>query len=188
MNNNPENSAFKEALKQITEPFLNLFKASKALWGINLSYLLEGFAYFGMLGLLAMYFNEYVGLNDILADQMLGILTAGITLSMLIFGATVDLIGVRRSLIISVILMLIGRILIAWAPGLVEGQGLWAPVHMVAMFGIFWLILGNGIYQPAAYTAVKKFTTPETSAMGYAMLYAIMNLGAFLPGLVSPPV
>jgi POT family proton-dependent oligopeptide transporter len=188
MNNNPENSAFKEALKQIIEPFLNLFKASKALWGINLSYLLEGFAYFGMLGLLAMYFNEYVGLNDILADQMLGILTAGITLSMLIFGATVDLIGVRRSLIISVILMLIGRILIAWAPGLVEGQGLWAPVHMVAMFGIFWLILGNGIYQPAAYTAVKKFTTPETSAMGYAMLYAIMNLGAFLPGLVSPPV
>ncbi len=188
MNNNSENTAFREALKQIAEPFLNLFKASRALWGVNLSYLMEGFAYFGMLGLLAMYFNEYVGLNDILADQMLGVLTAGITLAMLILGAAVDLVGVRRSLVISIVLMLIGRILIAWAPGLVDGEGIWGPVHMIAMFGIFWIILGNGIYQPAAYTAVKKFTTPETSAMGYAMLYALMNLGAFLPGLVSPPV
>jgi proton-dependent oligopeptide transporter, POT family len=24
--------------------------------------------------------------------------------------------------------------------------------------------------------------------MGYAMLYALMNLGGFLPGLISPPV
>jgi hypothetical protein len=33
-------------------PFLSLFKASRALWGINLSYFLEGVTYFGMLGLL----------------------------------------------------------------------------------------------------------------------------------------
>jgi proton-dependent oligopeptide transporter, POT family len=35
---------------------------------------------------------------------------------------------------------------------------------------------------------VKRFTTKNTAAMGYAMLYALMNLGAFLPGLISPPV
>ncbi|HNZ52721.1 MAG TPA: MFS transporter [bacterium] len=31
-------------------------------------------------------------------------------------------------------------------------------------------------------------TNSRTSAMGYAMLYALMNLGGFLPGLISPPV
>ncbi len=188
MSTNPPDSKLKAAMKEITDPFLNLFKVSRALWGINLSYLLEGFAYFGMLGLLAMYFNEYVGLNDILADQMLGILTAGITLAMLVLGAAVDLAGVRKSLLVALVFMLLGRVLIAWAPDLAGGEGMWSPVHLIAMAGIFWLILGNGIYQPAAYTAVKRFTTPETSAMGYAMLYALMNLGAFLPGLVSPPV
>lgn len=187
-NGKPEPDKFKSILREITDPFLNLFKASKALWGINVSYFLEGFAYFGMLSLLAMYFNEYVGLNDILADQMVGVLTAGITLGMLILGAAVDLAGVRRSLLLALVFMLIGRVFFAAAPGLAGGEGLWSPVHLLAMFGIFWLILGNGIYQPAAYTAVRKFTNKDTSAMGYAMLYALMNLGAFMPGLVSPVI
>ena len=34
----------------------------------------------------------------------------------------------------------------------------------------------------------KKFTTKENAAMGYAMLYALMNLGGFLPGIISPPI
>jgi MFS family permease len=56
------------------------------------------------------------------------------------------------------------------------------------MLGILGIVLGLGIYQPACYTAVRKFTTANTAAMGYAMLYALMNLGGFLPGLLSPPI
>ena len=56
------------------------------------------------------------------------------------------------------------------------------------MLGIVGIILGLGIYQPACYTAVKKFTSAKNAAMGYAMLYALMNLGGFLPALLSPPV
>jgi hypothetical protein len=43
------------------------------------------------------------------------------------------------------------------------------------------VIIGYGMYQPAAYAGVRKFTTPKTAAMGYAMLYALMNLGGWLP-------
>lgn len=174
--------------KEISEPFINLFKVSKAMWGVNLSYFLEGFAYFGMLSLMAMYFNEYAGLNDIQADGMLGILTAGVTLTMLVLGATVDLAGVRKAMLASMIFMGIGRVFMAMAPALSSVPGMWQGVHLIAMFGVFWIMIGSGIFQPAAYTAVKRFTTKETSAMGYAMLYALMNLGAFLPGIVSPPM
>lgn len=174
--------------KEIAEPFINLFKVSKAMWGVNLSYFLEGFAYFGMLSLMAMYFNEYAGLNDIQADGMLGILTAGVTLTMLVLGATVDMVGVRKAMLASLIFMGIGRVFMAMAPSLSSVPGLWQGVHLIAMFGVFWIMIGSGIFQPAAYTAVKRFTTKETSAMGYAMLYALMNLGAFLPGIVSPPL
>jgi len=181
-----ENKSVQSPLHDIVDPFVNLIKAPRALWGINLSYLLEGITYFGILGLLAMYFNN-LGLNDIEAGRMVGIQTAGITLAMLFLGATVDWIGVRKALLISLSAMLIGRIFLTLAPQ-TGATGLWQKAHIVAMLGILGIILGYGIYQPACYAAVKQFTNKKTSAMGYAMLYAIMNLGGFLPGLISPPV
>ncbi|HZW38428.1 MAG TPA: MFS transporter [Ignavibacteriaceae bacterium] len=192
MENVPENdvvkkSLLKETWYEISQPFKDLFKTSRALAGVNISYAIEGLIYFGMLSLLALYFNDYVGLNDDQAAKMVGILTGGITLAMLFLGATVDFIGVRKSLMLAIFFMLIGRIFITVSP-VFGGQGMWSPSHSYAMFGILWIIIGNGIYQPAAYAAVKFFTNKKTSAMGFAMLYGLMNLGAFLPGLISPPV
>lgn len=181
-----DNKPVQNPLREIVDPFVNLIKAPRALWGINLSYLLEGITYFGILSLLAMYFND-LGLNDIQAGQMVGIQTAGITLAMLFLGATVDWIGVRKALLISLSTMLVGRVLLTLAPQ-TGAPGLWQKAHIVAMLGILGVILGYGIYQPACYAAVKQFTDKKTSAMGYAMLYAIMNLGGFLPGLISPPI
>ncbi len=174
-------------LSEIIDPFINLFKAPRALWGINLSYVIEGLTYFGVLGLLAIYFNQYINLDDIDAGIMVGVLTWGITLAMLFFGATVDWIGVRKSLLAALFLFLIGRILLSLAPDLgVSGFG--GSAHLIAMAGILGIIIGLGIYQPACYTAVRRFTSPKTAAMGFAMLYGLMNLGGFLPGLISPPI
>jgi POT family proton-dependent oligopeptide transporter len=181
-------SVWRQTLKEITQPFVDLVHASRALWGINLSYLLEGLTYFGVVGLLAIFFNDYIGLDDIRAGQMVGFLTAGITLSMLFFGATVDLIGARKALLLSLVLMLIGRVLLTLSPEVGSARGLWSSAHLAAMGGLLGIILGYGVYQPACYAAVRQFTTGTTAAMGYAMLYALMNLGGFLPGLISPPV
>jgi MFS family permease len=179
---------FQKTWREITQPFIDLFHVSRALWGINVSYLLEGLTYFGIVGLLAIYFNDYIGLNDIYAGQMVGVLTAGITLSMLFLGATVDIIGTRRALIVSLVFMLAGRVLLTIAPPVFGTTGLWSSAHMAAMLGILGVVIGYGIYMPGCYAAVKYFTTEKTAAMGYAMLYALMNLGGFLPGLISPPV
>jgi MFS family permease len=180
-------SIARQTFREISQPFIDLFHSSQALWGINLSYLLEGLTYFGVVGLLAIFFNDYIGLDDISAGQMVGFLTAGITLGMLFMGATVDLFGPRRSLLLSLFLMLVGRTLLTLSPDL-GTQGLWSTSHWLAMGGLMGIILGYGIYQPACYAAIRQFTSEKTAAMGYAMLYAIMNLGGFLPGLISPPV
>jgi MFS family permease len=181
-------NVLRKTWSEITQPFIDLFHVSRALWGINVSYLLEGLTYFGFVGLLAIYFNDFIGLNDIYAGQMVGVLTAGITLSMLFLGATVDIIGARRALILSLVFMLAGRVLLTIAPPLFGTTGLWSSSHTVAMLGILGVVIGYGIYMPGCYAAVKYFTTEKTAAMGYAMLYALMNLGGFLPGLISPPV
>ncbi len=173
-------------LKEIVQPFIDVVHAPRALWGVNISYLLEGFCYFGVLGYLAMYFNEYVGLSDTQAGPMVGVLTWGITLSMFFFGGRADKWGVRTALIASILLMIIGRALLAVGPSLGLAGGLWSPLFFASLLSLLFVILGYGMYQPAAYAAVRQFTTPKTAGMGYAMLYALMNLGGWLPTFFTP--
>lgn len=172
--------------KEITQPFVDVWNAPRALWGVNLAYMLEGLAYFGVLGYLALYFSETVfsGLPnpDTLAHNMVMVLTAGITIAMLFLGFVPDKWGVRRALILAFILLVIGRVLIAGAANPLRlPAGLWSPLHLATMLGILIVVVGYGMYQPAAYAAVRQFTTPTTSGMAYAMLYALMNLGGWFP-------
>jgi POT family proton-dependent oligopeptide transporter len=186
--NQDQTGILRQTFNEVTTPFKDLFKTSKALFGINLSYLFEGLTYFGMLTLLALFFNQSLKLTDIQASPMVGFLTGGITIAMLFLGATVDFMGIRKALLIALSTMMVGRIIVTLSPLIGGDTGMWSNSHLIAMGGIVGIIIGYGIYQPACYTAVKKLTNAKTSAMGFAMLYALMNLGGFLPGFISPPV
>ncbi len=173
--------------REITQPFVDLVHAPRALWAVNLSSMAEGFVYFGMLIYLAMYFNRYSAVGDREAGWMVGVLTSGVTLCMLFFGGTADRWGIRRTFIASILIMLAGRIVLAAGPafGLRTG-GLFTPFNALASLGLLFIVVGYGIYYPATYAAIRQFTTPATANMGFAMLYAVMNLGAWLPSFMSP--
>ncbi len=182
MSNEPK----KSPLKEITQPFVDVWHAPRALWGVNLGYTLEGLAYFGVLGYLTIYFSQQVFAGvpnpDTYAHNMVAVLTGGITISMLFLGFVPDKVGVRRTLIWSFVLLVIGRVLIAAAPTLLHLRaGLWSPLHLTTMLGIIIIVIGYGVYQPAAYAAVRQFTSPRNSGMAFAMLYALMNLGGWFP-------
>ena len=51
--------------------------------------------------------------------------------------------------------------------------------------GLLFMVTAYGLYQPAAYAGVKRYTTPKTAAMAYGAIYGFMNLGAFLSGFIS---
>jgi len=176
-------------LREIIQPFIDFAKVPKVLWGVNISYTIEGMVYFGILTFMAIYFNDFVGLDDKHAGWIVGAFTGGITLAMLFLGGVSDKIGIRKALLISMILMFFGRIIFTGGPYIFPwGQGMWSPLFYSSLLGLFLVVIGYGMYQPSAYSAVKEFTDEKTAAMGYAVLYAVMNLGGFLPAIVSPPI
>jgi POT family proton-dependent oligopeptide transporter len=185
MSDTPEHK--QSPLREIIQPFIDLIHAPRALWGINLAYVIEGMVYFGMLSYLAIHFSDFVFRGMAHADELshmnVMVLTAGITIAMFFLGFVTDKWGVRFALIAAFSVMLVGRALMSAAPTVLKLQpaGLWSPLHLVTLAGILFVVIGYGMYQPAAYAGVRQFTTPKTAAMGFAMLYALMNLGGWLP-------
>ena len=176
---------------EVVQPFIDLVHAPRALWGVNLAYTIEGLSYFGILTYLTIYFSDYVfkgvtaggvSVADEWSHAMVGVLTAGIAISMVVLGFIPDKWGVRPALIGSFVFILLGRVVMSAAPTILGLQpgGVWSALHVVTMVGIVFILIGYGIYQPAAYSAVRQFTTPKTAAMAYAMLYALMNAGSSL--------
>ena len=174
-----------DSFKELGETFRAFFKAPKALWGINVPYVLEGLVYFGVLTILGKFSSENVGLTDTQAGLVYSFLTGGITFAMLLLGGVSDKIGVRNSLIISFALFVLARFLIALSGSIGMANGLWSSMFFTLISGIVIMVIAYGFYQPAAYAGVKRYTTKQTAAMGYAAIYGFMNLGAFLSGFVS---
>lgn len=170
--------------KEITQPFVDLLHAPRALWGVNLGYFIEGMVYFGILTYLAKHFSDFIFQGvpqaDIWSHNMVAVLTAGITIAMLFLGGLADKWGIRKALLVSFVALLIGRFILASAPVFFEPAGLWSPLHLMTMLAILVVVVGYGVYQPAAYAAIRKVMNSKNSGMGYAMLYALMNLGSWL--------
>ena len=175
-------------LKEIVQPFIDAARAPRPLWGNNLQYFLEGFIYFGILNYLVIYCVEYIALDEIRAGWVVTVLAGGITFSQFLLGGLVDRWGTRRGLLIALTILLIGRaILSASGTAGLPTDGAFSPAFMTLLFGIAVILVGYGLYEPASYSIVRQVTTPKTSAMGFAMLYALMNLGGWLL-MFLPPV
>ncbi len=176
----------KDAFKELAETAVAFVKAPKALWGVNIPYVLEGLVYFGILTILGKYCSENVQLSDLYSGWVYSGVTGGITLAMLFLGGVSDRIGVRKALILSFILFVAGRATIAMSGTLPLGHGISSPMFFTLIAGLFLMVIAYGLYQPAAYAGVKRYTNPQTAAMGYAVVYGLMNLGAFFSGFISP--
>ncbi len=175
----------KDAFKELGETLVAFIKAPRALWGINVPYVLEGLSYFGILTILGKFCSENVALTDPQAGWVYGGVTGGITFAMLLLGGVVDKIGVRTALLLSLATMAIGRFIVSLSGTLPLGAGIFSPMFFTMVGGLLLMVTAYGLYQPAAYAGVKRYTNPQTAAMGYAVLYSLMNLGAFIAGYVA---
>ena len=168
---------------ELVTSFRELKGAPRGFWYTNYIYWLDGVAYFGMLTLLAMYFHDILGMSDNMGHKIVSAYMALITGFMLIFGPISDKLGVRKSLLVSVVLYIIGRAALPLAPHIFPVGSSTLLVFVFA--GLLLAAAGNGFMQPASYAGVRKFSDEKTATMGYGLLYAGMNLGIVFIGFVS---
>src|SRR5210317_637736 len=168
---------------ELVTSFRALKGAPKGFWYTNYIYCLDGVAYFGMLTLLAMYFHDILGMSDDAGHKIVSAYMALITGFMLIFGPVSDKLGVRKSLLVSVALYIIGRTALPLAPHFLPAES--GTLLAVVFAGLLLAAAGNGFMQPASYAGVRKFSDEKTATMGYGLLYAGMNLGIVFVGFAS---
>lgn len=154
-------------------------RASRAYWLVNLVNFGDGIAYFGILNLLTLFIHDQLGLTDQMTGVAVSMFTGAVTLFMFFGGFVSDRLGVRKALMVSVLLLLVGRIFLTSSP-LFDASGimLWTSLALMA--------LGTGVLQPSLYAGAKEFSDPRTSAISYSLIYAIMNFGIVIESYVSP--
>lgn len=178
-----------QALRELSQPFRDFSAAPSALrWGVNVPAICEGLIYFGMLTVLTKFLSENVALGDVHAGQMVALFSGGITGMMFLLGSLGDRWGVRRALLFGMVMMIIGRTIIASGETLHLAPGLFGSLHVAVAVGMLCIMVGYGTFQPTLYAAVKHYTDEKTSALGFALIYSVTNLGAFASGLLSPRV
>lgn len=184
-NSTPKKDIQQQMYDDIVQPFVDMFKASKAMMGIYIPYLIEGLVYFGFLTILGKYLSENLGVSDETAGFVYSFVTGGITFAMLVFGGWSDKLGVRKSLILSFVILTLGRLIVSMSGGFSTANGLGSPMFLVMSVGLLLIIVAYGLFQPAAYAGVKRFSNKQNATMGYAIIYGLMNLGSFASGFVS---
>ncbi|MGM9998352.1 MAG: MFS transporter [Candidatus Bruticola sp.] len=159
-----------------------LFLASRAFWIVNFVSFGDGIAYFGVLTLLTRYLGSDLAMGTAQAGLSVSLFTGLVTLSVAGGGWAADKLGVRRALLVSLGVILVGRVLLAFCPHI----GIGTAASLAAVGSLVIMALGYGILEPSMYSGVKEYTDPRTAAISYSLLYAIMNLGIVASNFVSP--
>lgn len=171
-------------IKELAQTVRDLRGAPRGFWIMNYTYMLDGMAYFGILTLLTIFLYEQIKLADHFAHLIVSVFTGLVTAFMLTFGPKADKMGIRKALIIALVLSFAGRLLLPLSDMLSSG----ILALILVCTGLLIAASGNGFLQPALYAGIKQFSDEKTSSMGYGLLYAMMNLGIVIIGFLSSPI
>lgn len=136
------------------------------------AFVFEAMAYFGVLTLMSPFLSTDLGWGDVWAGLTVSVFTGLVTLFMLGVGSYAEGFGLRRAILFALAISTAGRV----AYSLAAGAGGGAMAVVAALGGLLVVALGSGVLQPVCYSGIKQYTDARTSSMGYALIYAIMNL------------
>lgn len=169
------------ALRDFFETFRGVAGLPRGYWLVVGAFVFESMAYFGVLTLMSPFLSSDLGWGDVWAGLTVSVFTMLVTLFMLGVGSLAEGFGLRRAILFALAISTVGRV----AYSLAAGVGGGALAVVAGLGGLMIVALGSGILQPVCYSGIKQYTDAKTSSMGYALIYAIMNLCIVGVGAIS---
>ncbi|MEQ1552577.1 MAG: peptide MFS transporter [Ferruginibacter sp.] len=160
---------------QITLEQIQNFKGKypKQLWYLFTVEMWERFCFYGMRGVLVIFMVDKLLLKDDAASLQYGAIQAFVYAFTFIGGIFADkILGFKKSLLFGGIVMILGNLLIAFAP------------EQLFYYGIAFSIIGTGFFKPNISSMVGELYHEKDNRRdaGYGMFYAGINVGGLLGG------
>lgn len=155
-----------------------LRETRREYWGIQIVNFLDCTMYFAMLIIVSLFLSHDLGMSDENAGTAIAIFTASTTLLLTFSGMMTDWLGIKTSLRVSMIgllLLRIGVVVVGLSPDL-PNRG-WIAAALLTMMAPFMA----GV-QTVFQSAIKRFTTRRSRGPGFNMWYLFMNIGAASAG------
>lgn len=146
----------------------------RELWLIFLYKFAECAGYGAIQLTLTLWLSKDCGLSDISAGNFITGYSLVCSAMGMVAGALVDTVGLKRITVTSIVLLVVARFFMSW---------LTTPV-LAFLFGFMPMSLGFAIVAPVVSVGIKRFTTKEGAALGFALFYIIMNVGFAFGGFV----
>ena len=169
------------ALKTIVDDYRNglknLFTCPREIWISFLVKVLESLCYFSSVLVLMPFFTQAMGFSDVKAGTIFGIFSASMSFFMLFVGFIADSLGIKRALIVGLLIALVGRL------GITFTTNIWFVFP-----GLFFLSIGFAYMIPLLAAAVKIFSNKKAQKFAFSWYYVVMNVGSLAAGLVLDPI
>jgi len=153
---------------------IGLNTSPRELWFVSISQVTEFTAYSIMLMTLTLFLSSDVGMSDVAAGNFMGTWNLSYTILIIGVGSLVDAVGVKKVLVIGTILAIFSRFF------LFVSTNFW----IVTILGFVPQAVSVAFLSPVISVALKRYTKSDTSAMGFALFYTLMNIGFAFGGLI----
>ncbi len=169
----------------------------KGLYVLFFTEMWERFSYYGMRAILTLYMINALLFDKAFTSSIYGYYTGLVYLTPLLGGYVADKYwGNRRSIIVGGVMMLIGQLTLsasgfyysASANQTVVSSFTFNIQQILFIFGLFFLILGNGFFKPNISTMVGSLYPAEAINIrdsAFTIFYMGINLGALIAPFIA---
>ena len=168
----PSGNLVSNVVNEYINGLRGLFTCPREIWFAFLIKVMESLCYFSSVLVLMAFLTQDMGLSDLTAGTVFGIFSASMSFFMLFVGFVADSFGIKKALIIGLVIALVGRMSIAVTTS-----------PWIVYPGLFVLSVGFAYMIPLLAAAVALFSTKPTRKFAFSWYYVVMNIGSLLAGL-----
>lgn len=168
----PSGNPVRDVVHEYVNGLRGLFTCPREIWFAFLIKVMESLCYFSTVLVLMAFLTQDMGLSDVSAGIIFGIFSASMSFFMLFVGFIADSLGIKKALIIGLVIALVGRLSISFTTS-----------PWVVYPGLFVLSVGFAYMIPLLAAAVALFSTKPTRKFAFSWYYVVMNVGSLLAGL-----